>query len=188
MDAILGLNKRGIIINKRVASILGVFALILLLALGAYVRLPLPFTPVPITLQTFFVLLGGAFLGRRNAPLAVFGYLFLGGLGLPIFQGYGSGFLHIIGPTGGYLIGFIAAAFVVGSMIDLKRTRLSLAWVLFSMVLGQIVIYAFGITWLSTILRLSLHKAVLLGFVPFVPGALFKLLAASLLFTKLSSK
>jgi len=188
MYSITYLYNRDIISSKRILGCLGAFTLILLLSIGAYIRLPLPFTPVPITLQTFFVILGAAFLGRKYATIGVLGYIFLGGLGLPIFQGYGSGFLHIAGPTGGYLIGFIAAAFVIGSVINLYKSQSSFLWTLFSMTLGQILIYLFGITWLCAILKISLYKAVLLGFVPFIPGALFKLIAASFIYAKFSSK
>ncbi len=187
MNTLTTLYRHQIIINKAVSKLIAVFTIILLLSLGAYIRIPLPFTPVPITLQTFFVLLGGAMLGRKYAPIATCGYLFLGGLGLPIFQGYGGGILHILGPTGGYLIGFIAASFVIGSLIDFKRNNPSFGWTVFSMALGQVLIYAFGIWWLAVSLKLSLVKAIYLGFIPFLPGAAFKLITASLIYTKFSS-
>lgn len=187
MNTLTVLYKREIAIDKTVSNVIGVFTIILLLSLGAYIRIPLPFTPVPITLQTFFVLLGGAILGRTYAPIATCGYLFLGGLGLPIFQGYGSGIPHILGPTGGYLVGFIAASFVIGSLIDFKRNKPYFGWTVFSMVLGQVLIYAFGIWWLAISLKLNLVKAVYLGFIPFLPGAAFKLITASVIYTKFSS-
>lgn len=188
MNTLTGLYKYELTIDKTVSRVIGVFTIIILLTLGAYIRLPLPFTPVPITLQGLFVLLAGAFLGRKYAPIATFGYLILGGMGLPIFQGYGSGLTHIFGPTGGYLIGFIAASFIIGSMIDFKREKPSFGWTIFSMAAGQIAIYIFGIWWLAVSLRLDLIKAVYLGLIPFLPGAIFKLITASLIYTKFSSK
>jgi len=180
------LYKNEIVINKALTRAMGVFTFILLLSLGAYIRLPLPFTPVPITLQTFFVLLCGALMGRKYAPIATFSYLVLGVLGLPIFQGYGRGMLHIFGPTGGYLIGFVAASFVIGYLIDLKRDEQNLWWIIFSMAAGKAIIYSFGIIWLSLSMHIGLTKAVYLGFVPFIPGAIFKLLSASLIYSKIS--
>ena len=185
MNSVIHANEFAL--DKTVLKILGVFIFILLLTFGAYIRLPLPFTPVPITLQTLFVLLAGAFLGKKYGPMAVFGYIFLGGLGLPIFQGYGSGLFHIFGPTGGYLIGFIVASFLIGLVIESKEKG-SLLWIIFAMAIGQIAIYAFGISWLSIIMRLDFIKAAYFGFIPFIPGAIFKLMIASAIYSKFASK
>ena len=97
----------------------GILAFALLTALGAFVRIPLPFTPVPVTLQTFFVLAAGIYLGSRDAALSQLGYLAIGAVGLPVFAGGGAGFGHFLGVTGGYLIAFpIAAAMVGAGTID----------------------------------------------------------------------
>ena len=92
-------THKNIIINKQAERAFLVTSFIILTALGAYVRIPLPFTPVPITLQTFFVILCGAILGKKLGSLTQTSYVILGTLGLPIFQGYGAGFLHLAGPT-----------------------------------------------------------------------------------------
>ena len=95
----------------------GILAFALLTALGAFVRIPLPFTPVPVTLQTFFVLAAGIYLGSRDAALSQLGYLAIGAVGLPVFAGGGAGFGHFLGVTGGYLIAFPIAAALVGAAL-----------------------------------------------------------------------
>ena len=88
MEALL---KREVILNKTLCRVMGVLTFVILTSLGAFVRIPLPFTPVPLTLQTFFILLCGAFLGSKLGVTAQLSYMFLGVLGLPIFTGAGSG-------------------------------------------------------------------------------------------------
>jgi biotin transport system substrate-specific component len=107
---VLPYNKEFISSKKAVAAI-GVTFFVLATALSAYVRIPVPGSPVPITLQTFFVLLAGAVLGRKLGAASQIGYVILGAVGLPIFQGAGYGIAYLFGPTGGYLMGFAAAAY-----------------------------------------------------------------------------
>ena len=112
------LNKE-IIIGKVAGKSLGIVTFTLLTVLGAYIRLPLPFTPVPITAQTFFVFLSGLCLGKRWASISQIAYLLLGVGGLSVFTG-GGGFFYLVGPTGGYLFGFIVASWVIGRFIEMK--------------------------------------------------------------------
>ena len=174
------------IISKSATRALLVTSFIIMTALGAYIRIPLPFTPVPITLQTLFVLLSGAFLGKRFGLFAQASYVGLGVLGVPIFQGYGYGLLHILGPTGGYLVGFMASAFLIGTL--LKKKEQSLLFTVLVMTMGTLVIYIFGISWIAISLKTGLLKALTFGFFPFLPGAIFKLLTASLIYWKLREK
>lgn len=171
------LNGKEIVTSKAAVRAILVVSFVVMTALGAHVRIPLPFSPVPITLQTFFVLLCGATLGRKFGTLAQGGYVGLGVLGIPLFQGYGAGLLHLAGPTGGYLIGFIAAPFIVGSLI--KRN------VVFAMSLGLSVIYVCGVSWLMLGYKFDFSNAVYLGFIPFIPGAVCKLIAASWIYSKI---
>ena len=97
-------------------SAIGCVFFVALMSLGAYVRIPVFFTPVPITLQTLFVVLSGAMLGKKWGMASQAIYISLGAIGLPVFQGYGYGMGHILGPTGGYLAGFVLASYVVGSL------------------------------------------------------------------------
>src|SRR5512137_1746469 len=95
------------------AAAVAVFAVLSML--GAFVRIPIPWSPVPLTLQTFFVLLSGACLGRRLGAVSQVCYVLVGIAGLPVFSQAGSGLLYLAGPTGGYLAGFIAASLWIGS-------------------------------------------------------------------------
>ena len=180
--------EKELIKGKALNLFIGITFFIAATAFGAYVRIPLGFTPVPITLQTLFVLLCGATLGRRYGSLAQSGYILLGALGFPIFQGYGAGLGHILGPTGGYIIGFMACAFIVGYLVDIKRNNASFLWILFSMSTGLVFIYLFGILWLGLVLHLSFKQAVFMGVTPFIPGAVIKLAIASGLYLKISNR
>lgn len=154
-----------------------VLAASLFIALMAQVSLPLPFTPVPITGQTFAVLLVGATLGARRGALAVLAYLAEGLAGLPVFAGGTGGLAHLLGPTGGYLLGFVAMAATVGALAEhgLDR-RLRSAWLAF--LLGEAVLYLCGLPWLAVFVGPS--KALTLGLLPFLPGDLLKALLAGL--------
>ena len=152
----------------------------LLLALCAQVSFYLPFTPVPITLQTFAVLLTGAALGSRRGAIAMLVYLAEGAAGLPVFAGGFAGPAALVGPTAGYLWAFPIAAFVVGLLCERRLERSYLTSVL-AMLPGTLIIYAFGVSWLAVLLHLSPLKAINAGLVPFIPGDLLKLLVAAAL-------
>ncbi len=167
------------IVKNRTASLaIGCGIFVILMVLGAYIRIPLFFTPVPITLQTFFVLLSGAMLGRKWGTLSQISYLLLGAFGLPVFQGYGAGAAHIFGPTGGYLFGFVCASYLIGYFLHRDESA-GIFKILVSMTMGLIVIYAFGIMHLKLLLGVDLSTAFILGLYPFLPGAAVKLIAAS---------
>lgn len=150
-----------------------------LTAVAAQITFRLPFTPVPITGQTFAVLLCGAALGSRRGASAQLAYLGLGSAGLPIFAGGGHGLLW--GPSGGYLLGFVAAAYLVGWLVERGWDR-RLRTASLAMLAGNAVIYLFGLPWLALYTGGPLTRLLLLGVVPFIPGDLIKLaLASSLL-------
>jgi len=143
----------------------------LVIALGAQVAIPLPFTPVPVTLQTLAVLVTGCLLGSGRGALAVICYLCEGFAGLPVFSGGTAGISHLLGPTGGYLLGFVAAAFIVGVLAERGALRSRLG-TLAALVAGNLVLYVPGVVWLGAYTGMS--RAVSLGFVPFVVGDLLK--------------
>ena len=155
-----------------------ILAASLLLAALAQIEIPLPFTPVPITGQTFGVLLIGAALGSRRGAASILAYLAEGALGLPFFAGGAGGLSILTGATAGYLVGFVAAAYVVGRLAERGLER-SFRTSLIPFLIGTAVIYAFGIAWLSTILG-SLTEAIRFGLLPFLFGDAIKLIAASL--------
>ena len=182
-----GIFRRSVLVNKAMGYLIGCGVFVVLMVLGAYIRIPLYFTPVPITLQTLFVLLSGAILGRRWGTYSQLTYLFLGSCGLPIFQGYGAGLAHVFGPTGGYLIGFVFAAYLVGYLLSQYKGS-GMFKVFTTMALGLLVIYTCGVTWLKLILGIKVSQALILGFYPFLPGAAIKLIAASSIYMGLKSK
>jgi biotin transport system substrate-specific component len=152
----------------------------LLIALSARFAIVLPFSPVPVTGQTFAVLITGALLGARRGCLSVLLYITQGVLGLPVFSMGRAGFVTLLGPTGGYLVGFIAAAYIVGLLAEKGWDRKVVTTVL-AMVIGSIVIYAFGVLWLYGFAG-SVKVALALGLYPFILGDIFKIvLAAALL-------
>ncbi|MBS7655196.1 biotin transporter BioY [Candidatus Bathyarchaeota archaeon] len=152
-----------------------------LTALGAYIFIPLPFTPVPITLQTLFVYLAGDILGELGA-LSQIVYILLGALGLPVFARGRGGVEVLIGPTGGYLMGFAAAAFIIGKLTRFKHAQ-TFVWFIFSNIIGTIVIYCFGIFQLSIWFG-SLKKAIIFGVFPFLIGDLIKAWLAAYIATR----
>jgi len=122
-------------IPNSILKVVGVATFVILTAVSAKVKIPLPFTPVPITLQVFFVLLSGSVLGSNLGALSQGIYIFLGLIGLPVWSGEGSGWQYFFGPTGGYLVGFIAAAYVVGIFTSKKDSKFRINS--FSFLFGQ---------------------------------------------------
>ena len=166
----------------------------LLIALGARISFYFPGNPfVPVTLQTFGVLFGGALLGFRRALAAVLLYLLIGIVGLPVFaldattNVYRSGLDTIIrigdgslalAPTGGYLIGFLFAAGMVGRLAELGWDR-HIGGSIGAMLLGNAVIYLVGVPWLIASLGVNLNEGLELGLIPFLAGDAVKLLVAA---------
>lgn len=167
---------------------IGVGAFVILTSLGAFVRVQLPFTPVPITLQVFFVLLSGAILGPRLGGLSQGLYLLIGVVGLPIFAGASGGLAYLFGPTGGYLVGFCVASLVVGRLMWLIKRRPTFITCWAIMIVGVAVIYVFGCSWLAFITKLGIAKAFGLGVLPFIPIDLIKVLAAAWFYSLISHR
>lgn len=170
-------TSRGLNLLQDTGLILGFSAF---LALCAQVSFPIPFTPVPITLQTLAVLLTGAVLGSKRGALAMLVYLAEGAVGLPVFAGGTGGFIHLVSFTGGYLWSYPIAAFVVG-LLCAKRLDRSFLTAALPMLLGSLIIYAIGVPWLAISLHLNALTALLQGMVPFIPGDLLKLIIAAAL-------
>jgi biotin transport system substrate-specific component len=147
-----------------------------LIALAAQLRVALPFSPVPVTGQTFAVLLVAAALGRLGLA-SVIAYLVEGALGLPAFAGGASGLAYMTGPTGGYLIGFALAAAIVGSAAERGWDR-HLVTALAAMLLGEIAIYACGLAWLARFV--PSERLLDAGLLPFIPGDVLKMILAAL--------
>jgi len=149
------------------------------IALSAQVAFPLPFSPVPVTGQTFGVLLVASMLGRARGLAAVMAYLAEGAAGLPVFAGMAAGPAALLGPTGGYLMGFLPGAYLCGWLAERGFDRTPLRTIC-SMILGNVAIFALGLPWLARFVGSSNVWA--LGFWPFLAGDVVKIgLAAALL-------
>jgi biotin transport system substrate-specific component len=147
----------------------------LILGLSSQVKVYLPISPVPITGQTFAVLMLAALLGSRRGVLAIVAYLVEGILGLPVFAG-GMGLATLVGPTGGYLVGFIAVAYVVGKLAEMGWDR-RVSTTIAAMLAGEIVLYAFGVCWLAIMTNIRIALAV--GLYPFIVGDVLKVVLAA---------
>jgi biotin transport system substrate-specific component len=141
----------------------------------------IPTSPVPFTGQTFAVLLVGGALGFRRAALSLGLYLVLGAVGLPVFSRGGHGTEFLLGATGGYIVGFVAAAALVGRLAELGWDR-HLIGAIGAMLLGNIVIYAVGAPWLAAATGRSLPDAISVGVAPFLVWDAVKILTAAAIF------
>ena len=150
----------------------------ILIALAAQFYFPLPFSPVPITGQTFAVLLLAALYGHNRGGLTVLTYLILGIAGRPVFASGTFGIATIIGPTGGYLVGFLPAAYIVG-LLSKKGWDRKVWTTATSMIIGNVIIYLAGITWLSRFV--GWDNVLQTGLIPFLIGDGAKIVLATLL-------
>lgn len=149
----------------------------LLIGLCAQIKIQ-PFGPVPITGQTFAVLIVGALLGAKRGSMAVLAYLAQGVAGLPVFAVI-SGPAALVGPTGGYLVGFVPAAYVTGLLAERGWDR-RIGTTVLAMALGNVVIYAFGLVRLCTLIGVS-KTVITTGLLPFIGGDLLKIVLAAIM-------
>jgi len=160
----------------RVQDILNAALFSALTAIGALISVPLPF--VPITLQTLFIYMAGALLGGYLGALSQLIYVLMGVAGLPIFAKGSAGISVLVGPTGGYLVGFIPGAFVIGKLAEMKKNP-RFGWLLICMTAGTVVIYVLGVLQLMNWVRIGVKEAVVVGVLPFTVGDALKMLAAA---------
>ncbi|CVK33735.1 biotin transporter BioY [Methanoculleus bourgensis] len=144
---------------------------IALIAAGSWISIPLP--PVPLTLQTLFVLLAGVVM-QRYAVIPVGLYVLLGAANLPVFHNGTAGLGVLLGPTGGFLLGFIPAALVAGLAYEYESPKVRVA----GLIAATCTIYLFGVVWLAWSASISLLQAVLIGVAPFIIGDAVKAAAA----------
>jgi len=148
------------------------------MALSAQIAIPVPFSPVPITGQTLAVLLTGILLGSKRGSAAVLLYLAEGMSGLPVFAGGSFGIHHLIGPTGGYLFGFIPGVYVCGLLAERGWDR-TFIQTLVLLITGKIMIYTCGLLWLAHLV--GFDNALMMGLYPFLPGIVIKIILATAL-------
>jgi biotin transport system substrate-specific component len=178
VGAIRALGGRDIVVDARGRAAIAVAAFALATTFGAQVAVPLPGTPVPVTLQTLFVVLGGVVLGPRLGALSSLTYLIAGAVGAPVFSNGGAGLPWLFGPTGGYLLAAPAAAAVAGWVAGARRTA---PRTLAGLALGVATMYGGGVAWLSVITGRPLPELLAIGVIPFVIGDAAKVLAAFLI-------
>jgi biotin transport system substrate-specific component len=180
-----------IVVGERIGTRLRHAILVIVGALvivaTASVAIPIPGTPVPVTAQTFGVLVVGGALGFRRGMMAAALYLLIGAVGLPVYADHAAGLDTFatagpggiaLAPTGGYLIGFVLAAGLVGRLAELGWDR-TVVGSAAAFTLGTIVIYAIGLPWLATSLGVPLRQALDLGLAPFLVGDVLKIVVAA---------
>ena len=155
-----------------------VYASLLAALTAASAFIIIPIGEVPVVLYNFFILMMGLLLGSRWGAASIAVYLLAGGLGLPVFAGGKGGIAILLGPTGGYLIGFLPAVFIIGFISEKFKQRLS--YDIIAMLCGTVVIYAFGVIQLKLVLGKTWMVTMALGVIPFIPFDLIKLVAAAM--------
>lgn len=170
-DLVAGSVVREVILVVGYAAFIGLFA---------QISVHLSFTPVPITGQTFAVLIGASALGWARAGAGSLLYAIVGLAGVPWFAGGTGGVKIASSPSFGYIVGFIACSVLVGVLAKAGWDRKAVGTAL-AMVIGNVVIYAFGVAWLAASIHVSALKAISLGMTPFLAGDLVKLVLATAL-------
>jgi biotin transport system substrate-specific component len=168
-------------------SLVALFAA--LTAAGAFISIPLPFSPVPVVLQNMFALLSGMILGPIMGSAATAVYLIIGAIGAPVFAGAKGGFAVLLGPTGGYLLGYLLASLTAGFIAGSPRTHQGTNWVriIIAALAGIIVIYIPGLLRLNMVMNGNWAKTLTAGFIPFIMGDLVKGAVACLISPRLRS-
>jgi biotin transport system substrate-specific component len=152
-------------------------------AICAQIFIPLAFTPVPVNLGTLGVFLTGGLLGRKYGVISIGVYVLLGAAGVPVFAGFRGGLGVLAGPTGGYILGYLLAVLIVGMILDKGYAKLSLR--VLSMAAGLAACYCFGTLWFMVSTGTGFDAAFVSCILPFIPGDIVKILAASFLIKRL---
>lgn len=184
-------SNKSILTDNYLKSLSEPFKFILLIFIGSILltisaKISIPFFPVPMTMQTLVVLFIGMTFGRILAPATICLYLFQGAIGLPVFA-TGGGILYLLGPTGGYLVGFLLSSIVLSNLAAIgwdKKYFLTLL----SLILGISIIFIVGLLQLSFVLNLTFIKSIQIGLSPFIFGELFKILILTILIPFISNK
>lgn len=175
-------NTKGL--NAKTIALIGLMAAVT--CIMGPLSIPLPFSPVPISLTNLAIYLTIYVLGMKKGTLSYIIYLLLGFVGLPVFSGFTSGPAKLLGPTGGYLIGFIFLAIICGIFIEKWTTKRLLCFI--GMVIGTAVCYLFGTVWLAYQAGMSFYAALAAGVIPFIPGDLVKIVIAMILGTEIRKR
>lgn len=170
MESILD-NNRSATFRMTVTAL---FAAVI--AVASWISVPLPFTPVPINLATLAVALAGAVLGYKYGTISVLVYILLGAAGVPVFAGFTGGLGHIAGPTGGYIVGYLTAAFITGFVFRMTcRDKIKWYWAAAAAFLGTVSCYLLGTIWFIILTGNGLAASMSMCVIPFIPGDIFKI-------------
>lgn len=164
----------------------GLFAA--LTAICSYITIPLGFTPIPMNLGTLGVFLAGGLLGRKFGTISIAVYVLMGVVGIPVFAGFQAGIGVLAGPTGGFIIGYIAAAFIIGAAVDRSGTAESgrkVALCIGSLILGTLICYVLGTFWFMALTGTGLWASLAACIFPFIPADGIKIFAAAFLVRRL---
>lgn len=174
-------TKKETALGIRQMAMIGVMTAVTCIA--APFSIPIPVSPVPLSLTTFILYLSVYILGTRNAFISYVIYLLLGLVGLPVFSGGSAGAAKLFGPTGGYLVGYLFLALIAGAFVGryTENKWKSIAFAALGMVLGTMVLYALGTAWLAYSAGMDFQAALWAGVIPFIPGDLVKMVIAVLL-------
>lgn len=156
------------------------------LCIVAPFSLPLPFSPVPISFATFILYLDAYVLGSRLGTISCVLYLLLGFAGLPVFSGFSGGIGRLLGPTGGYMIGYVFLIFIGGFVIEISDGKKLYAAL--GLISGTIITYAFGTAWLASQMDLTFIQGLAAGVFPYLPGDAVKIIAAMIIGPVLKSR
>lgn len=165
--------------HERIVEIVKVALMAALISVLGPIAVPLPFTPVPISLGILAVYISSYLLGAKTGTLSVIIYILVGLAGLPVFSGYAGGAAKLVGPTGGYIIGFIFVALIGGLFADRFENKFFIP--LLGMALGTAVCYLFGTLWLAYQMSLTFKQALVAGVIPYVGFDCAKMVIAVLL-------
>jgi biotin transport system substrate-specific component len=187
--ASLSASSRGTLANDIPRRLVRVLAATLVVAIAAHIAFPLPFTPVPFTLQPLAVLAIGLFLGPLDGALAMLAYLAEGASGLPVFSPTGlGGVAQLLGPTGGYLFAYPLVALICGACVRFGARLSTFLAAFCGCVLATVVLFAFGAAWLGHTAHLSSHAIWTAAVLPFLPGEAVKAVVAAGLFRSLHTQ
>lgn len=164
-----------------------------LLCVLAPITVPLPISPVPISLANFVIYLFAVVIGTKKIVVSTLLYLFIGAVGVPVFSKYSAGIGYVFGPTGGYLLGFLLCAFFTGIFADFSKdinTLKSKIFIFLGMVIGTVLCYAVGTFWLiySSLKIDSFYSALAVGVLPFIPGDIVKMILCIIIAPRLKSR
>ena len=165
--------------NIKTKDMIAISLMTSVLCVIAPFSIPLPFTPVPISLTNLAIYISSCILGSKKGTISVLLYLLIGAFGLPVFSGFSGGFTKLAGPTGGYLIGFIVCAIFTGIFVEKFEDNIYMYPV--GMIIGTIACYGLGTVWLAFQLKIGYSQALLIGVIPYIIGDGLKIIGSTIL-------